>query len=456
MNRRGSSPIMRILISTGLNAGEAEYKNLGDVAMLQAAVKRLRALWPQASLEVVTDSPGDLARFCPDATAVSRTACLRLVGKNATLGRLHASLPRVLSETLGTIQNSAALLFPRVMEAIVGKRLGPRDACSRRDFITFVDALNGANLLVVCGSGGFADSCRDWNLNTLATIAAAVRRQVPAVMLGQGIGPLSDKECLARASRVLPKLKVIALRGTAGGVQLLDTLGVRSNRVMTTGDDTVELAYDSRSEQLGNALGVNLRMAFYAGVNVSSMRSIKAAIQTFARDHGISLLPVPIAFHQAANDRASIHELLSDGTNTADDGSSLDTPESVIRQVSRCRVLVTGAYHAAVFALAQGIPAVCLSGSAYYRHKFEGLRELFGRGCEILDVHGQISSSEIGKTIENCWHSAEMTRAELLQAALRQIDQGRAVYEHVKAILELSPRKDSRVTESFRMNITAG
>lgn len=32
---------MRIIVATGLNAGTAEYQNMGDVAMLQVAVDRL-------------------------------------------------------------------------------------------------------------------------------------------------------------------------------------------------------------------------------------------------------------------------------------------------------------------------------------------------------------------------------------------------------------------------------
>ena len=47
---------------------------------------------------------------------------------------------------------------------------------------------------------------------------------------------------------------------------------------------------------------------------------------------------------------------------------------------------MTGAYHAAVFALAQGIPVVCLSNSPYYLAKFQGLEDLFGVGCTIVTL----------------------------------------------------------------------
>jgi polysaccharide pyruvyl transferase WcaK-like protein len=54
--------------------------------------------------------------------------------------------------------------------------------------------------------------------------------------------------------------------------------------------------------------------------------------------------------------------------------------------VSRCRVVVTGSYHAGVFALAQGIPVVATAASRYYHDKFSGLADLFGGGGDIVDV----------------------------------------------------------------------
>ena len=56
---------IRVIVATGLNDGDAEYKNMGDVAMLQVAVARLLKLWPEARIEVLTDSPAGLARYCP-------------------------------------------------------------------------------------------------------------------------------------------------------------------------------------------------------------------------------------------------------------------------------------------------------------------------------------------------------------------------------------------------------
>ena len=64
------------------------------------------------------------------------------------------------------------------------------------------------------------------------------------------------------------------------------------------------------------------------------------------------------------------------------------SPWALARQVGRCRIVVSGAYHVAVFALAQGIPVVGLSSSRYYDDKFEGLAAMFGTGLELVRLDG--------------------------------------------------------------------
>ena len=45
--------------------------NMGDVAMMQVAVKRLGELWPHAQIEVVTGRPDRLLSLCSSAVPLS-------------------------------------------------------------------------------------------------------------------------------------------------------------------------------------------------------------------------------------------------------------------------------------------------------------------------------------------------------------------------------------------------
>jgi colanic acid/amylovoran biosynthesis protein len=428
---------MRIIVATGLNAGSAEYKNMGDVAMLQVAVRRLSSLWPDGRIDVLTDSPPNLDRYCPGARPLPRAGCSCWVEDRILLGRFHESLPEWASARLSALKRTAGQHWPTLLELFIRFRLGLRDGRGRSgDFKAFLEALKNCDLLVVCGSGGFADSCREWNLWILGTMDAAIRRGIPVAMFGQGMGPLSDPEVLLRAADVLPKVNLITLRGSRGGKELLESFGVAAANVLTTGDEAIELAYAARVQEPGNAVGINLRVASYAGVATNAIENVGSVLQEFARLHGVSLLPIPIAFHESAHDHDTIRQLLAGLDDESDGGLALNTPRMLIEQTARCRIVVTGAYHAAVFALAQGIPVVCLFNSHYYQTKFEGLEDLFGPGCAIVGLSDPDLRGRLTIAIEEAWDSAEGVRSPLLQSARSQVERSHGAYQRVKNLLQ--------------------
>jgi hypothetical protein len=100
---------MRIIVDTALNAGSAEYSNMGDVAMLQVGVRRLQRLWPSARIEVLTESPADLARFCPEAMSLPRAGRDLWIGDHAIFGGLGRLLPRAASASLSDLGRACRL-----------------------------------------------------------------------------------------------------------------------------------------------------------------------------------------------------------------------------------------------------------------------------------------------------------------------------------------------------------
>jgi polysaccharide pyruvyl transferase WcaK-like protein len=103
-------------------------------------------------------------------------------------------------------------------------------------------------------------------------------------------------------------------------------------------------------------------------------------------------------------------------------------------------VVVTGAYHAAVFALAQGSPVVCLSNSPYYDSKFRGLEKLFGNGCRTITLSDPNLAEQLYAAIEESWISSDKVRMPLLNSAAQQIKSARAAYESVRNLLEPKAR----------------
>ena len=126
----------------GLNTGAAEYKNMGDIAMLQVAVARLLALWPDASIEVLTESPSCLARYCPGAAPLPRVGCRCLVEDRELLGRYHEFLPKWASVRLSVLKKAIGLHWPKILESLSGLKLISGHSNDRRNnFKVFLEAL---------------------------------------------------------------------------------------------------------------------------------------------------------------------------------------------------------------------------------------------------------------------------------------------------------------------------
>jgi colanic acid/amylovoran biosynthesis protein len=119
-----------------------------------------------------------------------------------------------------------------------------------------------------------------------------------------------------------------------------------------------------------------------------------------------------------------------------------ETPLEIIKQIASCRLVVTGAFHTAVFALSQGIPAVGLAKSIMYIDKFKSLVDQFGSGCQVICIDTPDLSERLTNAIDEAWDSAEQVRPGLLEAAAWQIELGHAAYRRLYELVE-SRRQDS-------------
>ena len=188
-------------------------------------------------------------------------------------------------------------------------------------------------------------------------------------------------------AEVLPRLDLIGLRERRESARLLDAIGVRPERVIVTGDDAIEMASVAHRAEIGGAIGVNVRVAGYAGVTASAVDAIRPAVRCAAKRLGCTAgRGADRPSQRLPRRRGDPATLLAGSADAPAPIVDLDTPAKAIAEVSRCRVVVTGSYHAAVFALAQGIPVVAIAATRYYLDKFAGLAELFGGGCTIVAI----------------------------------------------------------------------
>ena len=408
--------------------------NMGDVAMLQVAVRRLRQLWPDAVIQVFTNDPVALSLHCPDTEPLLHSGRTFWFSEQEVLGRLHSHIPVNASRALIAMKRSLRRRSPEFLRNILRLKL----YLTRADGMAwerFLTSLDHADLYVVSGAATLNDKSKAHAHVVLGTIEMALGRGIPVAMFSQGLGPMKDPELVAEASRVLPRVTFIALRENVYGPTLLRTLRGRPDGVQVTGDDAVELAYQARASETGGGIGVNLRVARSSDIEPVLIDTVRGVLHNAAKKHRAPLIPLPIALHAAADDPKVIRQLLQAPDAPSDQAWSFENTSEVIQAAGNCRIVVTGAYHAAVFALAQGIPAVCLAGDTNYMEKFAGLLDQFQTGSELLSVRDSNFTDALGDAIERAWISADAQRPGLLAAAARQVELSRTAYQHMADVL---------------------
>ena len=411
---------MRILV----DPSAYDCSNLGDVAMLQAAVVRLQRLWPEADIRVITAVPDLLAQHCPGTTPVSAAA------RNAWSGSHWPNRAR-------RITAAAEPRLAAVERAVRHWRArdGGVDA--------FEQELRRADAIVLSGGGGTTDYF-PWETHAaLDLFDAATRREITTGILGQGFGPLRGRYLRRRAAAVLPRLDLITLRERRSSAPLLRELGVASDRVVTTGDDAIELVANRRGAGDANGLGVCVRVSDYSGVAEDQVRTLGRVLAAVSARLNAELVPIPISAHPDERDLDAIREVLGARGEDAADGA-IDTPRAAIDRAARCRVVVTGSYHAGVFALAQGVPAIGLAASSYYVDKFLGLRDQFGDGCTPIMLDADDLAGALEAAIEEAWAQDPGVRAQLVAAGERQLEEGRAAYHRLFEIVESARARNPR------------
>lgn len=184
---------------------------------------------------------------------------------------------------------------------------------------------------------------------------------------------------------------------------------------------------------------MNLRLASYSSVDGSAVQSLQNALYQAADLLNANLVPTPISLYSHSGevpDSKAINNLLKNYSGASEPGEAIDTPLKAIQQVGRCRLVITGSYHAGVFALSQGIPVIGLAMSEYYREKFSGLADQFGIGCEMICLDDTQFKDKLLNKIQTLWTEAESLRPQLLDSAELQIQSGWNAYRKLYELVD--------------------
>lgn len=362
--------------------------NLGDQALFRATIARLLALWPGARLDWITQNPGLMRHLSPD---IQPHRLWWLHDWALTPDDGPRSSARLRRRLLGVAAAPLRMIDRPRLRGVAGQ----------------------ADLALATGGGWFSDAFASHACGLLDTLRAVHERGRPAVIMGAGFEPVRDPALVARARAVLPTLDLIACREPRTSPAILSEFGVPPERVLMMGDPALEIAYARRAPALGDGIGVNLRVAPYSETGQDVIAALRDRLQAASARFGAPLRPIPISL-QRPRDMDTIAALIG-GPKAPEPPSSLD---GLLGAVGGCRVVVTGSYHAAVFALAQGIPAVTLARALHYNAKLGGLQAQFGpEGCAVLSLDDPSWPIQLDAAIAAAWESAHALRPGLLATA---------------------------------------
>ena len=399
-----------------------EFHNVGDWAMLEITIRRLRKIFPGCSIQVI-GNPVRVNQLITGVRAVDPIGRTMLMGSGCLFGKASRFLGRF------DVWFAERYLAQARLLAKAKLRLRGHDP---KPLEIFYDAITKADLVLVSGGGFITDEFPASVYGVCGLLHSAQRLGKATAMFGQGLGPLEKKQLRQKASLSLAHLKILALREGGDSRVLASHLGVHPESVHVTGDDAIEFAYSKANPKIGAYLGINIRKSAYSGVDTACMNALSETLQEVCSRITCQAAIVPISSHPNEADGVQASSLMENAINLIADNDI--SPQTVIESVGKCRLVITGSYHAGVFALAQGIPVIGLYRSEYYRNKFCGLAKQFGEGCQLVDMAREDWQEYLLNLSLRMWDNAASYSDPLLLSAEKQVRASRQAYDRLLSI----------------------
>jgi polysaccharide pyruvyl transferase WcaK-like protein len=400
--------------------------NNGDITMLKTLLQRLRHRYIDAKIRIITNDPDGIKALDQRAEPVvvgdrrlwQVTQALSIPNpEEKPFLQAAFRLDEILSRTLPDEYYALlAEITPTAYEARQG----------------WEQALNQSDVIFLMGGGYFTDAFAEHAAHLLMTLREGIRRNVPTFIIGGGFEPISDFRLKQIASDVLPHVTAITCREALTSPGVLSSFNVAPEQFAITGDDAIEMANIACPAALGDRIGVSLRDHIYNPIDAGQYQTIRTIIERFAANKHAALQPAPIS-NYLPSDMDAIQRVLPENDNGNSDESVLDTPERLLTEIAHCRIMITGSYHAAVFALSMGIPSICLTRSSHYQYKMSGLLSMFGANPEkrVIALDDANFAAKLDSVIHSAWINADAERPLLLTAAKDQIKRGLAAYTQI-------------------------
>lgn len=423
----GAGPCVFLVHGSGLD-------NVGDSGQMYSAMERLERLIPKCRVVLARMyEPDDgslwgerLSAPAPHIYVRARwNILLRL--SLGVLGFLH------LKMVAGGL--TRLLYYCRALRLLWAARFARRAGFVplwRRSGRQAIHAIRSCDAVYCSGGGNLNDIWLETELlPRVITYRLAGIFEKPLVISGQGIGPLQSKLGRRLLQWGVQDAQIVGCRDRDESRQLLLRLGLSEETAQSLGDDATDLrcADHDRLTQIFEQEGVEddgkVRLAVHIRLHNFKEDFRTAAIAPLAQmldsliertDCHILFIPVSYARKRAyENDIGDAFEVFArmrHRSNVSFICREKYSPPDMKAIVNACDLLIGFSYHAWIFALTSGTPALGLYYGEYFRLKAMGLFAWYNRPHWAWNVDG-LDVSKFVDTVVQVLASADEHRREL-------------------------------------------
>ena len=356
------------------------YGNLGDEAMLQMAVSRLKELFPGCQLVVASQagSPipdiGPCEIIEPPATYFKRV-CSRIQG--------NRWLRKAISCLCGKYGDVHAASFATAWPALLSKEDQDllRQIRSQIDQCDFYYGVGAANINDVNDFPlRYCIFPRAWIIREFA------KRGKATVLSCQTLGPLKTKTAARLVSQIVENVTHLTLRDPSASLSELQRLGISSSKIEAIGDEAFTLpsappdVVSSYLTQQGIGpdepfILFHLRETNYVGAVSEQNPLLVKLLRNLAQRRRVLLCPMCYSSDHA-DDTAFARRIVEseDYGGQVIAGDTIRDAALVRGLVDRCHSVVALSYHLQVFAISAAKPFICLVSGIYYQHKVKAVQ----------------------------------------------------------------------------------
>ena len=405
--------------------GGFSWRDIGDEAMPQAVIYNMRKAIPNLDILMLSPNPAYTTAYHKERSIYDINAYLNKIP--LLISKLTSSKLGIFGKIINKIYPSRLIYFFRWIYFLIVVKLYNYKiilpiAKTAKDII---NEISNADLLFNNGGGNINSLLYGELYKQTLTILTASMLDLPVILSGQTIGPITKKIHAFVVKKALNKVDTLTFRDRGISFQRVTEIGITKPIMQDTADDAIGLSFLSQREteklilENNGAEWANLSANLIVVMNMNGYLKAmgKKNIDEFNKE--VELLS-KIADQLVEKYKAKILLVPTDYATSSDDRPLLIQIKNKMKHKEKALVIekeynaiqykslvgigdiaIGARYHFSVFATSMGVPCIGLANGVYQKTKLKGVMELYDLPyCFIPEDMDEVQFDKVWNVIE--------------------------------------------------------